>query len=87
MSTVPPSAVKPFDAATLEKTAYTSVANVPTREPNDQYRLGYSVWSFLSERKGTLDQAVHTAGSRLLIPEAEAVKSIRAELAKAGIEA
>ena len=84
--TVPPSKVKEFDPASLEKVAYTSVSTIPTREPNDRYRLGYSVWQWLSDRKGTIEQAVKNSGSRILISESDAVKTIKQELQKAGIQ-
>ena len=85
MSTVPPSKVREFPATTLEKIAYSSVATIPTREPNDQNRLGYCVWHYLSERHGTLAQAVHTSGARILIPESDVIKIISDSLKKAGI--
>ena len=85
MTTVPPAKVQEFGAATLEKIAYQSVASIPTREPNDQNRLGFCVWQFLSERKGTLAQAIHTSGSRILIPEADVVRIVGDALKKAGV--
>lgn len=86
MTTIAPAKVKSADPSTLEKTAYASVKTIPTREPNDQYRLGYSIWQWLNERKGTIEQAVKTSGSRILIAETEAVKIIKEELIKAGVE-
>ncbi len=85
MTTVPPAKVKEFSPSTLEKIAYTSVATIPTREPNDQNRLGYCVWSFLSERQGTLAQAIHTSGARLLIPESDVLRIVGESLKRAGI--
>ena len=85
MTTVPPSKVKEFSPSTLEKIAYTSVSTIPTREPNDQSRLGYCVWQFLSERQGTLAQAIHTSGARLLIPEADVLRIVGESLKQAGI--
>jgi hypothetical protein len=85
MSTIAPSPVKPFDASTLEKIAYKSVESVPTREANDQNRLGYHVWELLSAKQGTLEQAIKNSGSRILISESEAVSIIRQELQKSGI--
>jgi hypothetical protein len=86
MTTVAPPKIKEFDPSTLEKIAYNSVKSIPTREPNDQYRLGYSVWQFLSEKQGTLEQAVRNSGSRILISENEALTIITQELKKSGIE-
>jgi hypothetical protein len=85
MTTVAPAKVKVFSPSTLEKIAYTSVATIPTREPNDQNRLGFCVWQFLSERKGTLAQAVHTSGARLLISEPDVLRIIGDSLKQAGV--
>lgn len=84
--TIPPSKVKEFDPTSLEKIAYTSVSSIPTREPNDQYRLGYSLWQWLNSKHGTIEQAIKNSGSRILIPESDAVKTIKQELQKAGIK-
>ena len=86
MTTVAPPKVKEFDPSTIEKIAYNSVKTIPTKEPNDQYRLGYSIWQFLSEKQGTLEQAVHNSGSRILISENDALTIIRQELKKSGLE-
>ncbi len=86
MATVAPSSIKEFDPATIEKIAYNSVATIPTREPNDQYRLGYNVWIYLSEKKGTLEQAVKNSGTGILIPEQEAISIIKRELDQSGVQ-
>jgi hypothetical protein len=80
MTTVAPSAVRMFDAASLEKIAYESVKAVPTKETNDQYRLGYHIWNYLKERKGTVLEAVKQSGARILVSEKEAVDIIEAAL-------
>jgi hypothetical protein len=85
MSTVPPSKVKEFSTTTLERIAYNSVATIPTREPNDQNRLGYCVWHYLSERQGTLAQAIRTSGARVLIPESDVLRIVSESLKQAGI--
>lgn len=85
MATVPPSKVRVFPAASLEQIAYKSVGNIPTREPSDQYRLGYNVWRLLSTREGTLAQAIRTAGARLLIPETDVLRAVKDNLAQSGI--
>ncbi|MDE3057232.1 MAG: hypothetical protein KGJ59_04675 [Bacteroidota bacterium] len=85
MTTVAPSKVKEFSTTSLERIAYKSVATIPTREPNDQYRLGYCIWKFLSERKGTLEEAIHTAGARILIPEAEVIRIVKESLKEQGV--
>lgn len=86
MTTIAPPKIKEFDPSSLEKIAYNSVKSIPTREPNDQYRLGYSIWLWLTEKKGTVEQAVKNAGSRILIPEKEALDVIKRELKKSGID-
>ncbi len=85
MTTIPPPHIKEFDASTLEKIAYESVKTIPTKELNDQYRLGYHVWNYLKEKKGTITDAVKQSGSRILIPEQEAVAIIEAELKKSAV--
>ncbi|MCX6136372.1 MAG: hypothetical protein NTV54_02625 [Ignavibacteriales bacterium] len=85
MSTVAPSKIKEFTPESLEKIVYKSVETIPTREPNDQYRLGYSVWQLVTEKKGTLQSAVHQSGARMLIPEADVIRTIAAALKQSGI--
>jgi hypothetical protein len=82
MTTVAASSVKLSDPASLEKIAYDSVKSIPTKEPNDQYRLGYHVWNYLKDKKGTLADAVKQSGARILISEKEAVAVIEAALQK-----
>ncbi|HLP16547.1 MAG TPA: hypothetical protein VK470_09840 [Bacteroidota bacterium] len=86
MSTQPAAKVRAFAQTSLEKIAYTSVQDIPTREPNDQYRLGYSIWVYLKEHTGTIEDAVRTSGARLLIAQADAVRIITEALARAGAE-
>ncbi len=86
MATIAPPTVKEFDASSLEKIAYESVKTIPTKEQNDQYRLGYHVWNYLKDRKGTLEQAIKRSGSRILISEKETLSIIEQELKKAGVE-
>jgi hypothetical protein len=43
------------------------------------------VWSFLSERQGTLAQAIHTSGARLLIPESDVLRIVGESLKQSGI--
>ncbi len=87
MATAAPSKIQEFDAATIEKIAYNSAAEIPTREPNDQYRLGYSIWLMLSEKNISLQQTVKNSGARLLISEKEAVKKISELLKASGLNA
>ena len=86
MTTKPPSASQEFPPDSLEKIAYSSVATIPTEEPNDRNRLGYHIWRWLTSRQGTLEEAVSESGSRMQISHQEAVKIVRAELQKRGIQ-
>lgn len=86
MTTKAPSSVAEFLEDSLEKIAYKSVQEVPTQEPNDRYRLGYHVWAWLKERKGTLKDALRVSGSRILVSDEEAVKSIETFLNSKGIQ-
>jgi hypothetical protein len=85
MATSPAAKVREYAATSIEKIAYTSVQDIPTREPNDQYRLGYCVWNFLTEKNGTLEDAVRTSGARLLIAQSDAVRIIGEALQRAGV--
>ncbi|MCK9409079.1 MAG: hypothetical protein WCX28_00355 [Bacteriovoracaceae bacterium] len=80
MSTIAPAPVKQSDPSSLEKIAYDSVKEIPTKEPNDQNRLGYHLWNYLKEKKGSVAVAVKQSGARILIPENEAVAIIEAAL-------
>lgn len=64
MSTKSPSSINEYPADSLEKLAYSIVAEISTQEPNDRNRLGYCLWAWLSERRGTLKQAIRAAGAR-----------------------
>jgi hypothetical protein len=86
MTTKPPSAVQEFLAETLEKKAYSSVSTIETEEPNDRNRLGYHIWRWLTERQGTLEQAVSESGARLRMTTGEAARIIREGLTKQGIQ-
>lgn len=85
MTTKPPSAVQEFPPDSLEKIAYESVKGIPTQEPNDQHRLGYQVWIWLKERRGTLDDVVKISGCRTNLTVAEVVKEIGAKLESKGV--
>lgn len=86
MTTKPPSSVKPSQGKSLEKTAYASVASIPTVEAHDRDRLGYNIWRWLMYRMDSLEFAVKTAEARLLISEEEAVQKIRENLVQQGVE-
>ena len=86
MTTKTPSSVRPAQASSQEAIAYACVKNIPTVEPHDQDRLGYNLWRWLAKRKDPLEMAVRSAGSRLLISEAEAIQRIRENLERYGIK-
>lgn len=81
MATKPPPEVKKHPEDSLETKAYKSVEDIPTREPNDQNRLGFHVWRWLSGKQNTtLDEQITVSGARLLISEKEAKEKIIAKL-------
>ena len=85
MATKPPPAVEEFPPESLEKMAYAVVSDIETQEPNDQARLGYNVWAWLRERKGTLEEAVNAAGSRTKLSRSDVITLIRQRLAEKGV--
>jgi len=85
MTTKAPPPVAEYPSESTEKLAYTVVADIATREPNDRNRLGYHVWAWLKERKGTLEQAVKNSGSRTELPLEEVYKLIAKRLEEKGI--
>ena len=86
MATKPPPSVEEFAPESLEKTAYAVVSEIETQEPNDRARLGYHVWAWLRERKGTLEEAVKAAGSRTKLGHTEVINLIRKRLAEKGVK-
>ncbi len=86
MTTKAPSPVKPASDQATEKTAYAAVADIPVADSHDRDRLGYCLWLWLSQRRDTLEEAVHNAGAHLKIDESEAVKQIRAKLEQQGVK-
>lgn len=85
MTTKNPPKVKELSEESLEKIAYNAVRDIATVEPNDANRLGYHIFLFLRDKKGTLANAVDEAEARLLIPKQEAVKIIKSALEAKGI--
>ncbi len=85
MATKPPPAVEEFAPESLEKIAYAIVEGIETQEPNDRARLGYHVWAWMRERKGTLEEAVNAAGSRTTLGQSEVISLIRQRLAEKGV--
>jgi len=86
MTTKAPSGIAEFPTESLEKIAYESVAEIPTQEPNDRNRLGFCVWAWLRDRKGTLEQAVRNSGSRTHISYAEVLTIVSKRLQDRGIK-
>ena len=85
MATKPPPAVAEFPLESLEKLAYSVVSDIQTQEPNDQNRLGYHVWVWLKERKGTLEQAVKNSGARTFLSTEQVYEMIKESLQQKGI--
>ena len=85
MSTKPPSLVAEAPADSLEKLAYAAVAEIPAEEANDRNRLGYCLWGWLSERRGTLLQTVRSAGVRSTLTPEEICAHIQKRLAEHGV--
>jgi hypothetical protein len=85
MTTKAPSPVKAYAEGSTEAIAYASVKSVPTVDPHDQDRLGYNVWRWMALRKDSLDLAVRSAGSRMLVSEEEATRRIRQYLQEHGV--
>jgi hypothetical protein len=86
MSTKPPSQIEAFPENSLEKRAYKSVSDIPAREANDRNRLGYHVWRWLTDKKGTLEEVIRESGARINITADEAARKIRESLTAQGIK-
>jgi hypothetical protein len=86
MTTKPPSSVVEFPAESLEKTAYQIAAEIPVQEPNDASRLGYCLWGWLNERRGTLQETIHAAGTRSTLTKEEIFTIIKKRLEEKGIK-
>ena len=85
MTTKPPASIVESAAESLEKIAYHIVAEIPTQEPNDRNRLGYCLWGWLSERRGTLLQTIRAAGVRSSLTPEEIYDRVHKRLAEKGI--
>lgn len=86
MTTKAPSGVAEFPTDSLEKIAYDSVTDIPTREPNDRNRLGFCVWAWLRDRNGSLEQAIRNSGSRTQIEYSEVLSIVSKRLQERGIK-
>ena len=86
MSTKSPASIVESPAESLEKIAYNVVQEIPTEDPNDRNRLGYCLWGWLSERRGTLLQAIRAAGVRSSLSSEEMYNIIHKRLEEKGIK-
>ncbi|MCI0706559.1 MAG: hypothetical protein L0Y80_03620 [Ignavibacteriae bacterium] len=86
MATKPPPSIAEFPPDSLEKLAYEVVSDILTQEPNDRNRLGYHVWAWLKERRGTLKSAVKTSGSRTYLSLDEVYDLVKTRLEEKGIK-
>jgi len=84
MTTKPPSTVIHSPSDSLEKLAYSLAAQIPVQEPNDSNRLGYCLWGWLSERRGSLMQAIHAAGIRSTLTDEEIFNILSNQLKEKG---
>lgn len=87
MATKPPSQISKYPADALEVVAYSLVERIPTQEPNDRNRLGYNVWLWLKEGKGTLEQAVKKSGARSEMDINEIISHISSKMKEREISA
>jgi hypothetical protein len=86
MTTKSPSTIEEFSNESLEKFAYSIAAEIPVQEPNDNNRLGYCLWGWLKERRGSLLQAIHAAGTRTKLSDEEILAVISKRLKEKGIK-
>ncbi len=86
MTTKSPAPVAEFSDDSLEKLSYKIAAEIPAEEPNDNNRLGYCLWGWLSERRGTLLQAIRAAGTRSPLSAEEIFKIVGKKLEEKGIK-
>lgn len=75
-----------FSPETLEQIAYSVVADLEAREPNDLNRLGYNLWAWLKDRKGSLEQVIRAAGARTRFDEKQVLEAVKKGLEKRGIK-
>lgn len=86
MTTKAPASILESSDESIEKIAYGIVADIPTQEPNDRNRLGYCLWAWLTEHRGSLEQAVHASGVRSSLPQKEIVEILRKRLEEKNIK-
>jgi hypothetical protein len=86
MTTKSPSTVIEYPAESLEKIAYSIAAEIPMQEPNDNDRLGYCLWGWLNERRGSLLQTIRAAGTRTKLSNEEIFSFISRRLEEKGVK-
>jgi hypothetical protein len=79
--------IKTWPDDSIERRAYTAVADIPVEEENDGHRLGYHVYLFLAGEFDSVAEALHVAQPRLKISREEAVARIEARLREPGAPA
>ena len=84
MSTKLPSSIAEFSADSIEKLAYSIASEISTREANDRNRLGFQIWAWLKERRGTIEQAVLNSGARTEQPLNEVADFVKRRLKERG---
>jgi hypothetical protein len=85
MSTKPPSVIAEYSTESLEKFAYQVASEIPAQEPNDTNRLGYCLWGWLQERRGTLMQTIRAAGVRTTLTHEEIRDCVKKRFQEKGI--
>ena len=86
MTTKAPASVIESASDSLEKIAYAVAAEIPVQEPNDANRLGYCLWGWLSEHRGTLKETVRAAGTRSSLDADEIFQQVVAKLTARGVK-
>ena len=79
MTTKPAAQVSKFAEDSLEKIAYKIAEQFKTREFNDNNRLGYHIWRYLTGTIPTVDEAVRVSGVRLT--EGETLENVTEKVA------
>jgi hypothetical protein len=70
----------------VEQIAYESVSSIPTLEQNDNYRLGYNVYQFLTGKLESVEAAVICANVRSEMNQPDICKVIKDKLKNSGVE-
>jgi hypothetical protein len=89
MTTKAPAPVNKFPDDSLEAIAYKIARQIPTREFNDNNRLGYHIYRYLTGTISTIDEAVRLSGVRLTNEETieDVIEKVARQLEELGKEA